>query len=485
MTFNSWEFLIFYPIVTLLYFILPRTARWVMLLIASYYFYIFYQPQLVFLIVLTTVISFVMSHLIEKTEKAGLKRLYLAITLVTCLGVLLFYKYFDFLSESIFSIASLFGVERSPIVLDLILPVGISFYTFQTLSYVIDVYRGDVKAEENLFFYALFVSFFPQLVAGPIERPGNLIPQLKEEHKFSLEDLDRGGRIMLLGFVKKILVADVISVYVDSVYNNAASATAPAVIFATVLFAVQIYCDFSGYTDIATGCARIMGIRLMKNFDHPYMASSIKEFWARWHISLSGWFKDYLYIPLGGNRCGKARHLLNLFIVFLVSGLWHGANWTFVVWGALHGIYQIVGNLTIKKRNALVCKIGHSPDSRAVLWCRRVITFILVAVAWIFFRANSIGDAFTLISTLVTGWPSSFSETVALMKLDLVSVLTVVLGIALMTLMDRMYVYGEEPDASALMTRNGAFIRIVWVVLLAWLLLLSEGRDSSFIYFQF
>ena len=350
-----------------------------------------------------------MSNIIEKTDKPKYKKLALAATLVTSLGVLFFYKYFDFLAGTVFDIAALFGNKGDAFALNLMLPVGISFYTFQTLSYVIDVYRGEVETEKNFFFYALFVSFFPQLVAGPIERPDNLIPQLKEAHNWSNPDAVAGLKILLLGFFKKICVADLVSGFVNTVYNNPAESSALGVIIATLLFAVQIYCDFAGYTDIAIGCARIMGIRLMKNFDHPYSATSIKEFWSRWHISLSTWFRDYLYIPLGGNRASYGRHLANLFIVFRVSGLWHGAAWTFVIWGALHGVYQIIGKLTIKSRSSLIDKLGFSEKSKGVLILRRVITFILVDAAWLMFRANSIADAGILIKKLFVGWNVSVS----------------------------------------------------------------------------
>ena len=484
MTFNSWEFLIFYPIVALLYFVLPKTAKWVMLLIASYYFYMFYQADLIFLIVTTTVISWLASNVIERTKNIKLRRVMLAITLVVCLGVLFFYKYFNFLAGSVVSIVNLLGGEAPPVVLNLILPVGISFYTFQTLSYVIDVYRGDIKTEKNLFFYALFVSFFPQLVAGPIERPDNLVPQLKETHKFNGADFSRGARFMLVGFFKKIVVADLISVYVNSIYNSAEGATGLGVIIATALFAVQIYCDFSGYTDIATGCARIMGIRLMKNFDHPYTATSIKEFWSRWHISLSTWFKDYLYIPLGGNRCSKSRHLFNLFVVFAVSGLWHGANWTYVVWGCLHGVYQIVGNLTWKRRNALLEKIGLSKDHIAVVAVRRVITFVLVCFSWLFFRANNMGEAVTLLKALFTDF-GGFSDTFKLMGLDTVALLTTVLSIFILYVIDNLHKYEETEDGGAVLIGKGAFVYFIWIVLIAWAVLLSKDMASSFIYFQF
>ena len=483
MTFNSWEFLVFYPIVAALYFLLPKKLKWPMLLVASYYFYAFYQADLLFLIILTTAVSFFMSHLIERTQSAAKKKLYLALTLTVCLGVLVFYKYFNFLGASVEGIITLFGKEPPSLVLDLVLPVGISFYTFQTLSYVIDVYRGDIKTEKNFFFYALFVSFFPQLVAGPIERPGNLIPQLKEAHKPERDNLIRGSKQMLLGFFKKICVADLVASYVSAVYNSPDEATSFAVVIATLMFAVQIYCDFSGYTDIATGCARIIGIKLMKNFDHPYSASSIKEFWSRWHISLSGWFKDYLYIPLGGSRRSAARNMLNVFIVFLVSGLWHGANWTFVVWGALHGVYRVVGTLTLKGRNALIERMGLKTDSRLVMTYRRVCTFLLVCLAWVFFRANSIADAFTLLGALVTRF-SSLSGALASMQLDTVSILLIIFAVATMIVIDRALSY-DEMDGSDILVRDGAFIYYVFAIMLVWLLLLSRGQSSTFIYFQF
>ena len=486
MTFNSWEFLLFYPIVALLYFVLPKKLKWPMLLVASYYFYMCYQAELVFLIFGTTLISWVASNIIDRNRnKKILKKICLTVTLVVCLGVLFFYKYFNFLSGSVTGIIAFFGGTPSPVVLNLVLPVGVSFYTFQTLSYVIDVYRGDIETERNFFFYALFVSFFPQLVAGPIERPGNLVPQLKESHKPNRENAIKGSKHMMVGFFKKICVADIISVYVNSIYNNVEEATAIGVIIATALFAVQIYCDFSGYTDIAIGCARIMGIRLMKNFDHPYTATTIKEFWARWHISLSSWFKDYLYIPLGGSRCSKPRHLTNLFIVFLVSGLWHGAAWTYVIWGAIHGIYQIIGNLTAKPRNRLVAKTGFSPDHPAVIWVRRVIVFVLVDFAWLFFRANTTGESFALVKTLFTGWSVGLSATLEHMGLGIVEILLCVLSIATLTMIDRMLKYEDSADGSYILTRNGSFIYYVWMIMLAWAILLSKDMSSTFIYFQF
>ena len=450
-----------------------------MLLIASYFFYMYYSPSLVFLIFGTTLISWISAILMERSENIAARRLLLSLTLIASLGVLFFYKYFDFLSESAFS---LFG--RDPVLLNLALPVGISFYTFQTLSYVIDVYRKEIKTERNFFFYALFVSFFPQLVAGPIERPDNLIPQLREAHKWSDSDAIKGAKHMIVGFFKKICVADLISSSVDAVYNNPTEATSLSIVIATVLFAIQIYCDFSGYTDIAIGCARIMGIRLMKNFDHPYRATTVKEFWSRWHISLSTWFRDYLYIPLGGNRCKKARHLFNLFVVFLVSGLWHGAAWTFVIWGALHGLYQVVGNLTYKKRNELIARLGFSEKSLGVVIFRRIMTFILVGFAWLIFRAGSLSDALTLFARLFTAG-SSFGESFAIMGLDAVKLLLIAVSVAILYFIDKMLTYDDENDSSPAIVRRGAFIYFVLIIMLCWALLLSNDMISTFIYFQF
>ena len=485
MTFNSWEFLLFYPIVALLYFVLPKKLKWPMLLASSYYFYMCYQANLVFLILGTTFISWVASNIIERTENKKTKKICLAVTLIACLGVLFFYKYFNFLSGSVTSLIELFGGTPSPVVLNLILPVGVSFYTFQTLSYVIDVYRGDIKTERNFFFYALFVSFFPQLVAGPIERPGNLIPQLKEPKPWNNDDAIKGAKHMIVGFFKKVAVADLLSLYVNEIYNDVESATALGVIIATAMFAVQIYCDFSGYTDIAIGCARIMGIRLMQNFNHPYTATTIKEFWSRWHISLSSWFKDYLYFPLGGSRCSKPRHLMNLFIVFLVSGLWHGAAWTYVIWGAIHGIYQIIGNLTIGKRNALIEKVGLSKKHPVVIYARRVIVFVLVCFAWLFFRANSTADALYLVKVLFTGFGTGLAETLKIMNLDLTNILMCILSIATLIMIDHLLKYEDEIGGSYALTKNGTFIYYVWMIMFAWAILLSHDMSSTFIYFQF
>ena len=486
MVFNSIGFLIFFPIVLLLYFALPKKVSWIMLLLASYYFYISWNVKLIYLIVFTTTISWVSSILIERTKRQAIRRLFLVITLVTCLGILFFYKYFNFLSDSVVEALKVFGIGADPFNLDLILPVGISFYTFQTLSYVIDVYRGDVKTEPNFFFYALYVVFFPQLVAGPIERPNNLIPQLHERHRPNWENTRNGLRKMLIGFFKKVVVADLLATYVNAVYNDAANATGLGVVVATVLFAVQIYCDFAGYTDIAIGCAEIMGIHLMQNFDRPYISESIQEFWRRWHISLSTWFKDYIYFPLGGSRCAKWKNLRNIMIVFMVSGLWHGAAWTFVIWGTLHGLYQVIGKLLKPLREKALDAMHISRDSKGLHLFRKAFTFVLVCFAWIFFRANSTADALLLVKKLFTDWSLSdayINASFDHLGLTLIAVLISVLSIYIMNRMDiNQLRLGNDADGVIPVFR---YAYIIWIIAIAWLLLLVGDGASSFIYFQF
>lgn len=335
MLFNSFEFLLFFPIVCIIYFLL-RDNRWRVpfLLVASYYFYMNWKPIYALLIMTSTVLTYGCGLLVEKyADNKRRQKLYLVVSLVINFAILFFFKYYNFINESIFSVLELAGLRWPVPNLDVLLPVGISFYTFQAVGYSIDVYRGTIKAEKSFLTYALFVSFFPQLVAGPIERAKNLLPQFHEEHMFSYDNAVEGFKQMIWGFFMKLCVADVISEYVNAVYNNVPQHNGTSMLIATILFTFQIYCDFGGYSNIAIGAAKVMGFRLMENFNRPYLSLNIKEFWKRWHISLSSWFMDYVYIPLGGNRVSYPRHLLNLAITFLVSGVWHGANWTFVLWG--------------------------------------------------------------------------------------------------------------------------------------------------------
>ena len=505
MTFNSLQYLIFFPIVAVLHFLIPRKYRWIMLLAASYYFYMSWNPNLVFLIAFTTVVSYAAALLMERTENKKVRKLWLVITLIACLGVLFFYKYFNFLSGSVTALLRAFRLPVEDHLLDLILPVGISFYTFQTLSYVIDVYRGSIPAERHFGYYALFVSFFPQLVAGPIERPQNLLPQLKAEHKFNADDLKAGLRIVLAGYFKKVVIADQLATYVVAVYSQPERAAAPAIIIATVMFTFQVYCDFSGYTDIAVGCARIMGIRLMQNFNLPYMSRSISEFWTRWHISLTSWFQDYVFYPLATNKklsrwarkLGKKYNnrrigvmvpqFVALFVTFFLSGLWHGAAWTFVLWGCIHGVYQIVGKLTERGRENLCAKLHI--DRNTTLWhaWQVFLVFWLGVFALIFFRANSVHDLGVLLRNLFTNW--SFVGTLDMLQIDEVGVLTAAASIVTMSFVDRLLVQGwpmrpaERGGSTLLKTEMAGFLLMAIVV--SWLMLLAGDGAAAFIYFQF
>lgn len=395
MLFNSWQFGVFLPIVFGLYWSVPQRFKWLLLLIASYWFYMSWNVKYIVLILFTTVISYFAAIFLERyRDSRPVKKFILTFTLVSCLGVLFVFKYFNFFSENFINFMNLFGLKLHPMTLKLILPVGISFYTFQTLAYVIDVYRSEVKAEKHFGIYAAFISFFPQLVAGPIERTSNLLPQIKAAHEFNYEQATYGTKLMTWGFFKKLCVADVVAVYSDRVFNDVYSYRGFALVLAAFFFTVQIYCDFSGYSDIARGCAKLFGIELMENFKSPYFSASIREFWSRWHISLSTWFRDYVYIPLGGNRCGKLRHNANLMITFIVSGLWHGANWTFVVWGAVHGLAQVIENAFVPKR--------YEPHgfSRTV---RVIGTFTFCMFAWVFFRTQNFSEAVYAFSNICNG----------------------------------------------------------------------------------
>ncbi len=388
MLFNSISFAVFLPIVFALYWIMPHKYRWGVLLVASYYFYMSWNPKYVVLILSTTFVSYLAAIIIEEKREKISPKIIVAGSTAFCLGILFFFKYFNFFSETVSAIASVFSIQLHPITLNLLLPVGISFYTFQTMSYVFDVYKGKVKAERHLGVYATFISFFPQLVAGPIERTSNLLPQIKSEKSFNYDLSMYGARQILWGFFKKIAVADVVAMYVDNAYADLTRCTPFDLCIAIFFFTIQIYCDFSGYSDIAIGTAKLFGINLMKNFNSPYFSTSVREFWSRWHISLSTWFRDYVYIPLGGSRCSKLKTNINVMITFLTSGLWHGASWTFVFWGGMHGIAQVFENLIMVKGKKKT--VFH----KVIFW---IIVFAFCNMAWVFFRAESIGDALYVI----------------------------------------------------------------------------------------
>ncbi|WP_029233419.1 MBOAT family O-acyltransferase [Butyrivibrio sp. VCB2006] len=401
MLFNSAQFLVFFPIVVLLYFVCPDKLKNYLLLVASYYFYMCWNAEYALLILTTTIITFGSGMVIEKAkeadnEKRSKAKLAVAVSFILNIGILFYFKYTNFALGLMGGLLNRVGVGVNIPVFDIVLPVGISFYTFQALSYTMDVYRGDIYAEKNFFKYALFVSFFPQLVAGPIERSKNLLKQL-QPHKFNYEDFRDGFLLMLWGYFLKLVLADRIAIFVDTVYKDYDQFGGMYIVVATMLFAVQIYCDFAGYSVIAMGAAQILGIRLMENFDAPYLSTNVAEFWRRWHISLTSWFRDYLYIPLGGSRKGKLRKYINIMIVFLVSGLWHGASLSFVLWGGLNGLYQVIGSLLMPIRDKLRRILGISKDKIGYKVAGAIITFALVDFAWLFFRADSLSDAFAIV----------------------------------------------------------------------------------------
>ncbi len=409
MLFNSFHFLVFFPVVTIAYFLLPQRFRWMLLLSASCYFYMTFIPKYIFILAITITIDYFAGLGLEKLK--GKKRKWLLVlSILSNIGMLAFFKYFNFANENLASLATFIGWNYPIKTLEIILPIGLSFHTFQSLSYTIEVYRGRQKAERHFGYLATYVMFYPQLVAGPIERPQNILHQLHTEQKFDYQRIADGLKWMAWGMFKKVVIADRMALLVDPIYNSPTAHSGPALVFATLAFAIQIYCDFSGYSDIALGSAQVMGIKLMKNFDHPYFAKSIPEFWQRWHISLSTWFRDYLYIPLGGNRVAKPRWVFNLFITFLISGFWHGANWTFVIWGALHGLYVVFFGLTDKLWARLSSVLRVDRFRKLANALSTLATFSLVTYAWIFFRANSLSDALYISRGLFGGWGYYLSQ---------------------------------------------------------------------------
>ncbi|WP_317197794.1 MBOAT family O-acyltransferase [Hymenobacter siberiensis] len=380
-----------------MFYLLPHRFRWLHLLLASCAFYMAFIPIYILILFLTIVIDYGAGIWIENA-KGSQRKFYLAMSLVANIGVLAVFKYYNFFIGNVNGLLHLSNPTASLPLLNIILPIGLSFHTFQAMSYTIEVYRGNFPAERHFGIYALYVMFYPQLVAGPIERPQNVLPQFHEKKHFDYGRIASGLRLMAWGLFKKVVIADRMAYLVNEVYNQPHNFHGLPLLVATVFFSIQIYCDFSGYSDMALGAARVMGFELMKNFDRPYFSKSISEFWRRWHISLSTWFKDYLYISLGGNRVALPRACFNLFFVFLVSGLWHGANWTFIVWGGLHGLYLVIGMLTKASRNRFITRLNLPFLNNPLL--NIGLTYVLATFAWIFFRANSLHDAIYVIRHL-------------------------------------------------------------------------------------
>ncbi len=467
------------PLVALLYFIIAPRFRWILLLAASYYFYMSWRAEYALLILFCTAINFFAAILIDK-EKDKLKRkIILTVDLVLSFGVLFVYKYLGFVTENINSALDLFNSSINLPTFDILLPVGISFFTFQTLSYTIDVYKGTTKVERHFGIFALFVSFFPQLVAGPIERSDNLLPQFAEQKRFDIARAILGLRVILWGLFKKIVIADRLALLVNEVYNNTGEHSGAAFIAATVAFALQIYGDFSGYSDIAVGSAKIMGFNLMQNFNRPYLSKTTGEFWRRWHISLSSWFRDYVYIPLGGSRCSKARYILNNMTTFALSGLWHGAEWTFVIWGLINGVYTSISTCTKdlrKKVNERVfgdkCVVLHKILQVAV-------TFMLICFSWIFFRANSLSDAIYIISHIFPLDFAGFFESIGTYRIVSSALLALLFCII-------SFVSRKENALTRLFYGHRTVRYICYLVLFGLIMMFGvTGNETAFIYFQF
>lgn len=492
MIFNSLQFFAFFPAVTVIYYILPQKVRYLWLLAASYFFYMQWDASYALILLFSTLVTYIGAIIIQKLrdrqtdDKPDIRiKLCLAAGVILNLGVLAYFKYADFVIDNLNTFASC-EMKR----LDLILPVGISFFIFQTTGYLIDVSRGDMKAEKNPLKYALFVSFFPQLVAGPIERSKKLLAQINEKHVFSLEQTREGLVLMLWGYFLKLCIADRAALFINTVYGDFETYGGWYLIVASVLFAFQIYCDFAGYSIIAMGAAKVLGFSLMENFDAPYTSGSVSEFWRRWHISLFSWFKDYLYIPLGGNKKGTLRKYLNILIVFFCSGLWHGSQWTFVIWGFLNGFYQIAGEITTPFRKKAAKKLGIREDSLGNRCIKAVITFILVDISWVFFRIDALRSCVPVFSSMIHAKNFWIFTDGSIYEAGLNDKNFTVLIICLIIL--ALY---------DLLKRKGIVLREVvfsqdlwcrWIIYLALILFIfvfgiygSKFSDAGFIYFQF
>jgi alginate O-acetyltransferase complex protein AlgI len=467
MLFNSIHFLLFFIVVTYIYFKLGLTGRWQLLLGASCYFYMIFKPEYILILFLTIVIDYFAGIWIQKALGSQ-RKLLLILSLISNIGILAYFKYFNFLNHNLSSILTQFNTANPIPFTDFILPIGLSFHTFQAMSYTIEVYRGNQKPERHFGIYALYVMFYPQLVAGPIERPQNVLHQFHTYHRFSWENAKSGLMLMAWGFFKKVVIADRLAMMVDFAYKNPHDQNGVTLLVGTFFYTFQIYCDFSGYSDIALGAAKVMGYDLMENFKSPYFAKSISEFWRRWHISLSTWFRDYLYIPLGGNRKGLFRQYFNQFFVFLVSGLWHGAKWTFVAWGAIHGLYLILALV----RDKFLPNISLPKNT----WGKSInltFTFVLVMLAWVFFRANSLQDAFVIFEKI-------FSLNIndpLLSSLNRVEMIFSLFLITILLLKERYFFYISTASDSQF---YGIFIGLI---ILNYFL--GVFNTNQFIYFQF
>ena len=483
MLFNSLQFAVFFPVVTLLFFLLPQKLRVPLLLVASCVFYMAFVPKYILILAVLILVDYLAGIWIENAQGQR-RKIFLIVSLCANVGMLGFFKYFNFLNGNVTALAHFLGWNYSIESLKIILPIGLSFHTFQSMSYTIEVYRGKFKAERSLLHFATYVMFYPQLVAGPIERPQNLLHQFREKHVFNRIQFVEGAQLMLTGLFKKIIIADRAAILVNAIYARPQDFSGAQLFIATGFFGIEIYCDFCGYTEIARGAAKVMGFELMLNFNRPYLTSSIADFWRCWHISLSTWFRDYVYFPLGGNRCARAQNCFNLAVVFLISGFWHGANWTFIVWGALHAAYIVTYVLTETLRARATALLGET-TMKISGW---LLTFSLVTFAWIFFRAASFSDAFLVVRKIFmefmppneTNWHPGLDGLQFILILILIFVL---LASEFLGRRARKHIW-ELVDEQPRWLRWSAYYGF-GVVFLVLLLLNPEHAPQPFIYFQF
>ncbi len=485
MLFNSLEFLIFFPVVTTLYFVLPHGWRWALLLIASCVFYMAFIPAYILVLFVLIFIDYFMAIWVEEAPDSKKKHFLIISILATCTALFIF-KYFNFFNANCQSIAHFIGWNYPIGALQIILPIGLSFHTFQSLAYVIEVYKGKQKAERNFWIYSLYVMFYPQLVAGPIERPANLLHQFYEIHHFEYQRVVDGLKLMAWGMFKKIVIADRLALYVNQVYGDPTDFKGPSLALATFFFAFQIYCDFSGYSDIAIGAAQVMGFKLMDNFNRPYFSKSVVEFWKRWHISLSTWFRDYVYIPLGGNRVSNQKFYFNIMIVFIISGLWHGANWTYIIWGALNGFYLLFAVWTSDLRSNIRERTGLARHKNLLEIWQILIIFLLICFSWIFFRAQNLHDAIYIITQLPHGWHHlglnqvAFYDTFGLHRQDFM------LSAALIGVLMIVHRAQNHGSIRHMLAQRPTWVRwSFYYMLMLGIVFWGEQGRNAFIYFQF
>lgn len=495
MVFNSMEFLIFFPIVVFIYYIIPLKYRYIWLLVSSYCFYYSCSPKYVILLLWTTLITYSCGRILSFIEKIGkskkrlnIKKAILTICIIVNLLPLFFYKYMEFF---LINVNRLTNIENSPLWgMNLLLPIGISFYTFQALGYVIDVYRREIAVEKNVFKYALFVSFFPLILSGPIERAKNMLKQIDNQKRFNEEYIKRGLLSVSWGLFLKVVVADRIAIHVNPMFSEPSQYDGMLLLSAAILFGFQIYCDFAGYSQMAIGIAQILGYHVKANFVTPYMATSVQEFWRRWHISLTSWFRDYLYISLGGNRKGKFRKYLNTMIVFLVSGLWHGAGWKYIIWGGLNGTFIVIENITTEIRKMLFVKLQIDTDSTVFRIMSRISTFILIDFCWIFFNAHSMGVAISFIKKIILDFRIKYIFTTDFWESfgTIENFAIIMITLLIVFVIDKASYQGidvkEKILSQQILVRWTIYLGIIAVILF-WGIYGEGYAQTQFIYFQF